>query len=384
MRERFFSELVFCILLLAFFQSRSYGSENLTADSTKHKLSFLDSLSAEDLALFNEYKDSFDLIFDDVKDVFNKYKRQIPFDTSVVNMNKSSHMEIGLDFSSRVLSNGRDVSIKGVTFSPSVMYYHKLGLYAAFGMGFFTDSSIRHAAKIPVLYISPGFYRTFFKRWSVGISYSRSWALYAKNVFERGLLNNTFGFYSGYDFWQYITVGVSARITWSSNLNSKKYLSVPHPPGTPALYVSYKTLTKNLGEAYNTNLGINLRKDFMFFNKSGSFVFTLSPELYFLFGNDNTAFLQLRIVQDNRGTQINYFLSHANYFGFLDLEPALYADFRIRNFDFNISFHCAIPFNEYDYTTATRIRNPHHYYPYAEAGLKYLFMIKKKAKKKRD
>lgn len=105
-------------------------------DSTQYKFISLDSLSDEDLALLEEYKDSFMLEVKEIKSAMLFRKRK-PIDTTVALMNRSSHFEIGLNVTGPVLSNGRNSGLTGVMFTPSVMYYHKWGLYAVMGMSFY-------------------------------------------------------------------------------------------------------------------------------------------------------------------------------------------------------------------------------------------------------
>lgn len=345
------------------------------ADSSKYKIISLDSLSDEDMALLEEYKDSFMAEVKEIKSAM-LFKKLKPIDTTVALMNRSSHVEIGLDFASRVLSNGRDAGINGVAFYPSAMYYHKTGLYLSLSMAFFTDSTIRHSAKVPIVFLSPGFYRTFYKRWTLGLSYTRSFVTYG-NDFQRGLLNNTISLYNSFNFWNYLTVSFCGAISWSSNLNNRHVVLGKR--------ITYRLLTQKLGEGYTGNIAISLRKDFSFYNVIGAKVFTLSPELNFLFGRDNNAFLQKQYISgQNQVVDSTYRLAYDNLFGFLDLEPGLIADWRIRNLEIYAAFHCAIPFNEFveEKGVAGRITNPHHYYPYAEAGIKYLFRVAPVRRKK--
>lgn len=326
------------------------------------------------MALLEEYKDSF---MNEVKEIKSTvlYKKQKPIDTTVVLMNKLSHVEIGLDFASRVLSNGRDAGVKGVVFYPSVMYYHRLGFYAALSMAFYTDSTIRNSAKVPNVFFSPGFYRTFYNRWSFGLSYTRSFVLYG-NAFQKGLLNNTLSLYNSFNFWNYLTLSVGAGISWSSNLNNR-HIALGRR-------ITYRLLTQKLGESYSANISVSLKKDFCFYNVLGAKVFTLTPSLLFVFGHDNNAFLQKQFKKgQNQLLDSTYRLAYDNLFGFLNLEPGLTADWRIKNFEIYAAFHCAIPFNEFveSGSVAGRITKPHHYYPYAEAGMKYLFRIEKKMRK---
>ena len=362
-------------LFLFLFICTRASSISILPDSSQYKIISLDSLSDEDFALLEEYKDSFMTEVQQIKSTL-LFKKQKPIDTTVALMNKSSHVEIGLDFTSKVLSNGRDASVKGVVFYPSLMYYHKTGLYASLSIGFYTDSTIRKSAPVPLLIFSPGFYRTFFKRWSFGISYSRSFSLYQEKLYQ-GMLNNSFNVFNSYNFWNYLNVGFSTAVSWSSNLNSRKYFEVQVGNTRFTKKVYYKNYTKLIGQAYSVNLTLSLRKDFSFFNILGAKVFTLSPEIFFAFGNDNAAFL----IQGARKIGKSP-ISFDKFFGFLNMEPGLTADWRIRNLEIFAAFHCAISFNEFieDGNVAGRITNPHHYYPYAEAGLKSLFRVKKKAK----
>ena len=338
-----------------------------TVDSVQYKIISLDSLSDEDFALLEEYKDSFMKEVTIIKSAL-LFKKQKPLDTTVTLMNKLSHVELGLDFASHILSNGRDAGIKGIAFYPGIMYYHKTGLYASLGMGFFTDSAIRQSAKVPLLFISPGFYRTFFKRWTFSIGYSRCFNFYSPD-FNRGLLNNSFSLYNAFDFWHYLTVSVAAGISWSSNLTSRKLYQLP------ARRITYKKLTQNLGEESAANISISLRRDFSFYNTLGAKVFTITPQLSFLFGNDNSQFVIKGIRKPGQ-----FPVTYDKFFGFLNIDPGLGVDWRIRNLEISVAFHCAIPFNEFveNGNVSGRITSPHHYYPYAEAGIKYLFRIKKK------
>ena len=333
-------------------------------DSTKYTIVSLDSLSDEDLALLEEYKDSFMLEVNDIKAALG-LKKIKPIDTTVALMNNSSHAEIGLNVAGPILSNGRNTGLKGVVFTPTAMYYHKTGLYAAAGMNFFTDTVISKSARVPSFFISPGFYRTFFKRWTFSLSYSRSFIFYGLDV-QRGLLNNSFSLYNSFDFWRYLTISVSAGISWSSNLNSKKYVRVG------LRNVLYKTITKNAGQAYAANIGLSVRKDFCLYNVIGAKVFTITPELFLLFGMDNSTLITRAVKR--RGLAI----TSDKFFGLLDVEPGLTFDWRIKNLDIFAAVHCAIPFNEYDSDQNKRIKNPKEYYPYGEGGIKYLFRIKKK------
>ena len=370
---------ILCVLFLCLTcAANGYGRSYLAADSSRYKIVSLDSLSDEDLALLEEYQDSFLREVEDIKAAisFSKKNRK-SIDTTIAQLNRSSHAEIALDVCGPVLSNGRYSGLKGAAIYPSAMYYHKWGLYAALSMGFFTDSTIRHRAKVPLVVVSPGFSRTFFKRWSVSVGYSRSFIFYVNDI-QKGMLNNNVTFSTGFDFWSYLSLNISAGVSWSSNLKSKKYTTIFLKK------VYYSTITRDAGQAYSTNLTLTLKKDFCFFNVLGAKALTISPELYFLFGHDNNTLITRSINSHpslpGTNTGPAGILSYDKFFGFLDIEPGLTIDWRIKNVEIFASFHCAIPFNEYDSDKAVRVANPKEYYPYGQGGIKYLFRIQKKLK----
>ena len=353
------------------------------ADTTKRQIISLENLNPEDSALLEQLKAEFDQEVKDIK-ASVLYKKLRPIDTTVAMMNNSSHAEIGLDFTSRILSNGRSSGVKGVGFYPSAMYYHKTGFYASLSMAFFTDSTIRHSAKVPAIYLTPGFYRTFFKWWTFGTGYTRSFVTYG-NDFQRGLLNNTFSLYNSVNCKGYLTISVGASISWSSNLNNRKVII--RRPLQPQKNETYRSLTQKLGQGYTAGVTVSLKKDFSFYNVLGAKVFSITPELLFVFGRDNNAFIQTQYIRGlNQKTDTTYRLAYDNMFGFLNLEPALTANWRIKNLEIYAAFRCAIPFNEFvqENGVAGRVTNPHHYYPYAEAGVKYLFRVARKSKTKRQ
>ena len=325
------------------------------------------------MALLEEYKDSFMSEVKLIKSTLG-LKKAKPIDTTVALINRSSHCEISLDATGPIFSNGRTTSLTGAALYPSVMYYHKTGLYASLSMGFYTDSAVRKSAAVPLVAFSAGFYRTFFKRWTFSIGYSRNFTLYQEKIYQ-GMLNNSFNLFNSFNFWNYLTLGVNTSVSWSSNLTSKKYLEVQLGPNRPVRKVYYKTLTNDIGQAYGVNVALSLRKDFSFFNILGAKVFTVSPELYFIFGHDNSAFLIQGFRQPGQSP-----LTYDKFFGLLDIEPGFSVDWRIRNLEIFGSFHVAIPFNDYNETTYTRVVNPKEYHPYGSGGIKYLFRIAPKKK----
>lgn len=374
MAIRFYVTLCLCLFCFA-----NQCIASFTADSTRYKITSLDSLSEEDLALLEEYKDSFLVEIQEIKSTAF-YKKRKPIDTTVAQMNRSSHFEIGINTSGPIISNGRNQNLKGAVLSPNIMFYHKWGLYTALGFTCYTNPvSVTGdtAVKLPGLYITPGFYRTFFNKWSLGFSYSRNFIFYGRDIY-RGLLNNSFSLYNSFDFWRYITLSVNASVSWSSNLRSKKYYEIklppPFPQNLPGKKVYYSQLTRDAGQGYSANIVISLRKDFSFYNIIGAKVFSITPDIAFLFGHDNNQILTLREGGGN-------ILSSDKFFGFLDVEPGVSATWRIRNLEIFGAFHLAIPFNVYDYDLNKRIKNPKQYNPYGEGGIKYLFSIERRSKK---
>lgn len=361
------------LFIFLFSNSSRAASFSAIADSSKYKILSLDSLSDEDLALLEEYKDSF---LQEVKLIKSTLglKKAKPIDTTVALMNRSSHCEISLDVTGPIFSNGRTTSLTGAAFYPSVMYYHKTGLYASLSMGFYTDSAVRKSAAVPLVAFSAGFYRTFFKRWTFSLGYSRNFTLYQEKLY-RGMLNNSFNLYNSFNFWNYLTLGVSTSVSWSSNLTSKKYFEFQVAPNRLPKHVLYKTFTQDIGQAYGVNVSLSLRKDFSFFNILGAKVFTVSPELYFIFGHDNSAFLIQGFRLPGQSP-----LTYDKFFGLLDIEPGFSVDWRIRNLEIFGSFHVAIPFNDYNETTSKRVVNPKEYHPYGSGGIKYMFRIAPKKK----
>ncbi len=336
----------------------------------------LDSLSVEDSLLLEEFKDDFLAEVNDIRSAFSKKKLFPSIDTSINNMNRLSHVEIGLDIAGPIYSNGRETGISGAAFYPSFMYYHKTGLYASIGMSFFTDSFIRKSAPVPSLSITPGFFRTFFKRWSVGVNYTRSFPFYAGS-FERGLLNNTFSIQNAFDFWNYLQLSLNTTISWSSDLYSKKYKEVTIPGTILKKRIYYSMLTKDLGQGFSAGLSILLRKEIIAYSSIKGGVLSIAPFFQMQFGNDNSAYI-IRGIINGRPQPIQ----SDRFFGLLNLQPGLTAGWRITNFELYATCNVAFPFNEFDDTSLKRIKNPKQYYPFGEGGLRCYFKAQKLKRKK--
>ena len=321
----------------------------------------LDSLNADDKALLLLYKDSFDQDVQDFMFVIADSKK-VKVDTTVYNMDKSSHVEIGLDFASRILSNGRDVGITGVFFSPSIAYLHKTGLYFALSMGFYTDKVISRQSAVPLVVLAAGFQRTFFRRWNFSFGYSRSITTYGLPLFTRSLLVHNFSVLNSVDVWKHIIIGAGIYFNWSTIKISR------------VAVLSF--------ESHAIEIALSLRKEFIIYKFIGAKVFTITPAITAYFGNDNQA-----IVTQQRGSASGdstitkkgekYAANIKSFFGALDVEPSVSIDWRIGNLDIFAMPVLAIPFNTLNIDNGIRTANPKQYRFYVQAGVKYLFHVKK-------
>ncbi|MDB5281299.1 MAG: hypothetical protein JWO06_374 [Bacteroidota bacterium] len=322
----------------------------------------LDSLSPEDQALLLLYKDSFNQDVQDFLFVLNDSKRK-PFDTTVYNMDKSSHVEVSLDFTSRILSNGRDVGVKGVFFAPSLAYFHKSGWYLGTSLGFYTDKSITKLSPVPLAVIATGYQHMFFRRWFISAGFSRSVTTYGNKV-SRSLLVNNVSVSTAVDMWKHLIIGGGVYFNWSTVRLSRVAL------------LSFET--------HSVEIAVSLRKEFIIYKFIGAKVFTITPAITAYFGNDNQVFgLQQRTKGDSSETRalLKFARQIKTFFGVLDVEPSLTIDWRIRNLDIFATPILAIPFNTFDTTSGNRTSNPKEYRFYVQAGIKYLFNVKKKKRK---
>ena len=346
------------VLILLLFASNTLWCQAIT-DSIPSFINF-DSLSLDDKALLTKYKDVFEDDFHDFLDIFNDSPKS-KIDTTVYDMDRSSHVEVGLDFVSSNLINGRLTGISGVAFNPSVAYYHKTGLYFSISPGFYTDPAIVKATDVPLVNLSVGYLHTFFKRWFLGVGYSRSIVTYGSTV-SRRLLDNTLSLSTSVDIWKHIIIGAGGDIYWSS--------------------IHSRLLPET--EKFSSQIVLNVRKEFFIYKFIGAKVFTITPALNFYFGDDNRAIskqLGSTEVKGDSATkkQITKVIAN-NYFGFLDIEPSVAIEWRIRNLDIYATPTLAIPFNTLDTKTDNRTLNPKIYRFYIQAGIKYLFCVRKKRK----
>jgi len=348
------------LLFALFLTLPAHVSAQNTSDTIPLFISF-DSLSLDDKALMDKYKDVFENDLEDFLDIFNTSPKS-KIDTTVYDMDRSSHVEIGLDFISRNLINGRITGISGVAFNPSVSYYHKTGLYFGISTGFYTDPAIVKVTAVPLVALSAGYQHTFFKRWFIGLGYSHNFVTYGGTV-SRRLLDNTLSLSTSVDIWKHIVLGASGDIYWSS--------------------IHSRVLPE--AEKFSSEIALSVRKEFFIYKFIGAKVFTITPALNFYFGNDNRAFAKQLGTSEVKGDSVTRknvtkIISN-NYFGFLDIEPSVMLDWRIRNLDIYATPTLAIPFNTLNTKTDVRTLNPKIYSFYIQAGIKYLFCVKPKKKK---
>ncbi|HWB62777.1 MAG TPA: hypothetical protein VG603_04640, partial [Chitinophagales bacterium] len=317
----------------------------------------LDSLSPEDKLLLETYKDSFDTELEEFLGAVGD-KKFYKFDTTVYNMDHSSHCEVGVGFASRILINGRDVDVKGVGFYPVGEYIHKTGFYVGAGMSFYTDSTLAHAAPVPSAVLTAGYSHLFFKRWLLGASYAHTFINYGSTD-SRTLLSNNFTLATAVDMWKRLVLTAAFGVDFSG-------IKDKSAPGF---------------EKRSYDVALTLRKDFVIYKFIGAKVFTITPAFAAYFATDNMAFIRERSVAEQQLTGLGRFtIAIDHFFGFVNMEPSLTLDWRIRNLDIMVMPALAIPFNTFDYTINQRVHNPKEYRFYVDAGIKYLFCIKKKAK----
>lgn len=317
----------------------------------------LDSLSDEDLALFEEYKDSFQNDLKDFMEVFNRQNKG-GRDTTVSYMDRRSHAELGLDFQSRMLINGRTSGLSGVGFFPSVSYLHKYGLFASLATGFFTDKKIRKASPVPLIVPSAGFQRILFNRWMLGAGYSRVFLTYGSERSKK-LLNNNISINTGVDVWKRLIFSASFNFTWSS-LRARRI---------PAF------------EKRSMLFSLMARKEFLLYRFIGARVFTITPAFVMAFSTDNLAFIRERTAAEQELLGLSRFtVGIDHFFGLVDVEPSLTLSWRIPWLEITAMPAIAIPFHTFDYNTSTRITQPGQYNFYIQAGIRYYLAIDRKKK----
>lgn len=338
--------LLFSVFPVALWAQKN--QEDLSSIPDIHKLGPVDS------ALMELYRDSFENDLINFLSIFQDPKARRA--DTVYSMDRSSHAEVALGFASRNMVYGRDIGISGVGFYPSIDYYHKYGFFAGFGLTLYTDPAIENLAPVPAVALYAGFRRTFFKRWFLEASYTRTFLTYG-SVESKNMLINDFAFASSVDCWKRLIFSFSAYVDWSS-------LSVIR--GLP------------LFERRSYEIPLSLRKEFIIYDFIGARIFTITPIITAYFATDNFAFIRQRAVAEETGGKLSYYTTSVDhFFGFVDVEPSLSLDWRIRNVDIFALPALAIPFNTFDYQTGSRVKNPKEYEFYVQAGVKYLFHLNK-------
>jgi hypothetical protein len=83
---------------------------------------------------------------------------------------EKSFVQIGVSFSSRALSSGRDFGVKQYIISPSINYNHKSGFYTSVTGNILSDASPAYNLTT----IGLGYENSINKKWNYAIAYSRN------------------------------------------------------------------------------------------------------------------------------------------------------------------------------------------------------------------
>jgi len=287
----------------------------------------------------------------------------------------SSHLEISTDFYSRVIYDGRVFSRNAVSLMPGIRYKYRLGFYAELSMyNYFPYDS---TFKVPVdqVNLMAGFTHKIIRHWYVDVSYTHWFLEYGKEDVKvadgngetlqynsRTLMDNIFDLNTRYNFFNCVDATVDFSFMFGADVNTvlkKRVINTSHETAT--------------------TLNFDLRKDFPIYiiTKKLNSVLSIGPEFLIGCGSEN-AFKRVNAdainLKEARGS-----VQQINFWGLLDLEPALNVDWQLRNFDFTFSPRLAVPYNV---NPAVHDNKPGNVVPYVTAGIKYMFRIKKgKAKK---
>ena len=122
-------------------------------------------------------------------------------------------------------------------------------------------------------------------------------------------------------------------------------------------------------------ISLPIDKDFSFNHFLGSYYFSIYPQLSFGFGSDN--FVQLRkrsLLQEKKKAPLTDSVIQNTFFGLLAFDASVDFTYTIKNFDFYVSPHFAVPFNVLDDKNK---RNPSAGTPifYTSLGVTYRFKM---------
>jgi hypothetical protein len=302
-------------------------------------------------------KDKYDDIISDLRDSARDYA-----DSVMEHMDKCSHFELGFDFASRQLINGRKGPANGVEGLPNLKYMHWTGLYGMFNTDdyklIYQQSKIdRKTAHIDTstinkiendVVLTVGFARTFYEWWDLDASVNHTFIFYGS---DRNYLASTLNINNSVNFFDYISLDVYYSLYFGG-------------PGTAKEKI------------YSNILTFALSHDFKIYRFIGAKVFTITPELLTDVGNDNYVRNRLLARNENGGLEV---LKPAkdNFFGLLNLEAGVNFDYRIKNLDIYIDPSVSIPFNVVPTnavsTAPYRTNDPDKPIFYVTAGIRYLF-----------
>ena len=324
------------------------------------------NLSLSAIKISQPPKHTVDSLKDLYKDVKDSMRDEVHdyVDSLMDHMDKCSHFELGFDFASRQLIDGRSGPAYSVVGSPTLKYIHKSGFYAIFNTDeyklIYKQASIqKRPPRIDTstinniesdLTLTAGFSKTFWGKWDLDASLDHTFIFYGK---DKTYLSNSFNLTNSFDFWSYISVDLYYNILFGGSSN------------TPASEKKYSNI-----------ITAGISHDFKIYRFLGSKVFTITPEFLVDAGNDNYVRNRLLARNQNGGLDIIKPATD-NFFGLLNIEGSINIDYRIKNLDIYVDPRVAVPFNvvPFNATNPSAYRNNTTTGPifYVTAGVKYLF-----------
>jgi hypothetical protein len=263
-------------------------------------------------------------------------------------INKASHFEIDQYYTNKNVSSGRDIGITGYALTQSIAYKNRFGFYTRVSFYEYPEETAIKK-KIPEWDLSFGYKKRFGDNLYLYTSYSHSFILYG-NTESRSLLINRVSMSSYYDL-DFLFLGASYTYSWGGT------------DKTPVI------------EQSASQLSLSIDRDFSYNHFLGSYYFSIYPQLSFGFGSDN--FVQLRkrsLLQEKKKATAKDLVMQNIFFGFLAFDASVDFTYTIKNFDFYVSPHFAVPFNVLDDNYK---RNPSAGTPifYTSLGVTYRFKI---------
>jgi hypothetical protein len=314
------------------------------------------------------FTEKYDDIISDIRDSAHDCS-----DDTIEHMDRSSHIELGLDMTSNQYYYGRRGPASGAEGNPALKYVNWTGLFGMFDADMYNlhyslVRPLRHDTittdKLePDLTLTAGYEHLFFEKWDIEFYYDHTFIFYGT---DKQLLSNTLDLNSSFDFWDYITAGFDYQFLFGG------------------------ASTDGLKKKLSNVILFDLYKDFKIYRLPQSAVLSIGPEILTNVGNDNLA--RSRVIARGRHGGENVPELYDNFFGLLDVEGALNIDYRIKNLEVSFSPHIAIPFNEIPATLPVNLtevsqlaqyRQNQMQAPifYATVGIKYYFRFWKEQHK---